>query len=279
MALSEGHTPFQNLRISELEKVFKGHLAQAALSTFYRHLLIWKLCPSTKLRRGCLGLGQADKPALSPTLLLKSARLPEFKEGMWRLWGRVTQPFNRDTAHNGKSWEFQRERKPERPRQLPRRESQLRTNPRAKKKPWGKKKSLSWERAIVCAQGQKKLAEQRGSPTCWASPERVLFLLLGLSKLPASSVPGSEPPQGRSGRTPRLGSHCGSLPGAGTDLLGKYHSFDNSCLTSLLGFFPYTLRKRNCPSLCPQIQTLFFCGGLHGNRYLFLIPTCGIIHF
>ena len=155
----------------------------------------------------------------------------------------------------------------------------MRTNPRAKKKPWGKKKSLSWERAIVCAQGQKKLAEQRGSPTCWASPERVLFLLLGLSKLPASSVPGSEPPQGRSGRTPRLGSHCGSLPGAGTDLLGKYRSFDNSCLTSLLGFFPYTLRKRNCPSLCPQIQTLFFCGGLHGNRYLFLIPTCGIIHF
>ena len=197
MASSGGHTPFQNLRISELEKVFKGHLAQAALSTFYRHLLIWKLCPSTKLRRGCLGLGQADKPALSPTLPLTSARLPEFKEGMWRLRGRVTQPFNRDTAHNGKIWEFQRERKPERPRQLPRRESQLRTNLRAKKKPWGKKKkSLSWERAIVYAQGQKRLAEQRGSPTCWDSPERVLFLLSGFSKLPASSVPGQQAPSG-----------------------------------------------------------------------------------
>ena len=134
MASSGGHTPFQNFRISELEKVFKGHLAQAALSTFYRHLLIWKLCPSTKLQRGCLGLGQADKPALSPTPPLTSAKLPEFKEGMWRLRGRVTQPFNRDKAHNGKIWEFQRERKPERPRQLPRRDSQLRTNPRAKKK-------------------------------------------------------------------------------------------------------------------------------------------------
>ena len=90
---------------------------------------------------------------------------------------------------------------------------------------------------------------------------------------------GSEAPRGWSGRTLRLGSHRGSLPGAGTDLLGKYRSFDNSCLTSLLGFFPYTLRKRSCPSLCPQIQTLFFCGGLHGNRYLFLIPTHGTTHF
>lgn len=199
MALSEGHTPFQNLRISELEKVFKGHLAQAALSAFYRHLLIWKLWPSTKLQRGAWGWGRRQTCPF-PTLLLTSARLPEFKEGMWRLRGRVTQPFNRDTAHNGKIWEFQRERKPERPRQLPRRESQLRTNPRAKKKPWGVEKSLSWERAIVCAQGQKKLAEQRGSPPN-AGPlqKRVLFLLSGLSKLPASSVPGQRAPSGRSG--------------------------------------------------------------------------------
>ena len=51
-----------------------------------------------------------------------------------------------------------------------------------------------------------------------------------------------------------------------------------SCFTSLLGFFPYALRKRSCPSFCPQIQMLFY-GGLHGNLYLFLIPTCGIIHF
>ena len=165
MASSGGHTPFQNLRISELEKVFKGHLAQAALSTFYRHLLIWKLCPSTKLRRGCLGLGQADKPALSPTLPLTSARLPEFKEGMWRLRGRVTQPFNRDTAHNGKIWEFQRERKPERPRQLPRRESQLRTNLRAKKKPWGKKKKipLLGEGYCICS-GSKEAGWAKGLP-------------------------------------------------------------------------------------------------------------------
>lgn len=265
MALSEGHTPFQNLRISELEKVFKGHLAQAALSTFYRHLLIWKLWPSTKLQRGCLGLGQADKPALSPTLLLTSARLPEFKEGMWRLRGRVTQPFNRDTAHNGKIWEFQRERKPERPRQLPRRESQLRTNPRAKKKPWGGWKNPSPGRGLLYALRVKRSWLSKGAPPPAGPLQKEFFFFCRGSAnflLPLSQ--GSEPPLGRSGRTPRLGSHCGSLPGAGTDLLGKYHSFDNSCLTSLLGFFPYTLRKRSSSSLCPQIQTLFFCGGLHG---------------
>lgn len=84
--------------------------------------------------------------------------------------GGVTQPFNKDMAHNGKIGEFQRERNSERPRQLTHRESHLGQIPRAKKKPV--ENNLSSERALLCVLWVKRASLCTGAPH-----------LLGLSRM------------------------------------------------------------------------------------------------
>lgn len=161
-------------------------------SAFYRHLLIWKPWLSIMLPRG-ERLVTAPFPTLS---LPTSARLPWFKEGMWRLQGRVTQPFNRDMAHNGKIGEFQRERKPERPRQLPHRESQLRTNPKSQEEMQGGKKKSPLLRELYCmCSGSKEARCAKGAlPPAGTLQNESFFFCPGFSKLPASSSPGRRAP-------------------------------------------------------------------------------------
>lgn len=138
--------------------------------------------------------------------------------------GRVTQPFNKDTAYNGKIGEFQRERNSERPRQLTYRESHLGQIPRAKKKPVEKKKiSLLRERYCECS-GSKEPPCAKGLPH-----------LLGLSRMPSFSLvwvqrtscflhPRAGSPFCTEQRAMKLGSSSGSSLGTGTKLLSKYRT-------------------------------------------------------
>lgn len=137
--------------------------------------------------------------------------------------GRVTQPFNKDMAHNGKIEEFQRERSSERPRQLTHRESHLGQIPRAKKKPV--ENNLSSERALLCVLWVKRASLCKGAPPPAGTLQNAFFFFCQGSAnflLPPSQ--GREPLLHRAGRATGLGSRSGSSSGTGTKLLSKYRT-------------------------------------------------------
>lgn len=159
---------------------------------------------------------------------------------MWSLQGTVTQPFNRDMAHNGKIWEFRRERKSERPRQLPHRQSQFRTNPKGREETRGVGGEISLLRELYCTCSGSKEAH------CGA---KGLRHLLGLSRMSSfSSVwvqhisgllrPGQCSLWHRSARALGLGSVVAACRAPAQSYLVKTTALIISCFVSLLGFFP-----------------------------------------
>lgn len=146
---------------------------------------------------GCLGPGQGDKGALSPseppdicqvTLIQRQNVEAAQCKAEWR--GLLTETW-RTMERSESSKGEEAEKGPDNScswRKL------LRTNAQGQEETrgggCGGEKSLFWESSIMCTLDQKSLPVQRGSPTCCGSLERILFLLPGLGKLPVSSVSG-----------------------------------------------------------------------------------------